>query len=155
MLFIDICTARKANDYLPRPRPLVIPAERAHRIEDLIHLPPLHSVHSLIQLMETRLNLCVICGNCGQPFVPMIRYWNGSRRVEYVCKGYHRQGKESFLMLRNKNTFEIVLVIRKFQRCFGGAGNRTRTCTSKTEEPKGDVTTVKSLTIYVAARSLY
>ena len=24
----------------------------------------------------------------------MIRYWNGSRRVEYVCKGYHRQGKE-------------------------------------------------------------
>lgn len=34
------------------------------------------------------------CGNCGQPFVPMIRYWNGSRRVEYVCKGYHRQGKE-------------------------------------------------------------
>ena len=36
-----------------------------------------------------------------------------------------------------------------------GAGNRTRTCTSKTEEPKGDVTTVKSLTIYVAARSLY
>jgi len=34
------------------------------------------------------------CGNCSQPFVPMIRYWNGSRRVEYVCKGYHRQGKE-------------------------------------------------------------
>lgn len=23
----------------------------------------------------------------------MIRYWNGSRRVEYVCKGYHRNGK--------------------------------------------------------------
>ena len=34
------------------------------------------------------------CGNCGQPFVPMIRYLNGNRRVEYVCKGYHRQGKE-------------------------------------------------------------
>ena len=34
------------------------------------------------------------CGNCSQPFVPMIRYWNGNRRVEYVCKGYHRQGKE-------------------------------------------------------------
>ena len=33
------------------------------------------------------------CGNCGQPFVPMIRYWNGSRRVEYVCKGYHNHGK--------------------------------------------------------------
>ena len=24
----------------------------------------------------------------------MIRYWNGSRRVEYVCKGYHNHGKE-------------------------------------------------------------
>lgn len=23
----------------------------------------------------------------------MIRYWNGKRRVEYVCKGYHRNGK--------------------------------------------------------------
>ena len=34
------------------------------------------------------------CGNCGQPFVPMIRYWNGSSRVEYVCKGYHNHGKE-------------------------------------------------------------
>ena len=34
------------------------------------------------------------CGNCSQPFVPMIRYWNGSRRVEYVCKGYHNHGKD-------------------------------------------------------------
>lgn len=33
------------------------------------------------------------CAECGSPFVPMIRYWNGSRRVEYVCKGYHRNGK--------------------------------------------------------------
>ena len=33
------------------------------------------------------------CAECGNPFVPMIRYWNGSRRVEYVCKGYHRNGK--------------------------------------------------------------
>lgn len=33
------------------------------------------------------------CQECGNPFVPMIRYWNGNRRVEYVCKGYHRNGK--------------------------------------------------------------
>ena len=33
------------------------------------------------------------CAECGNPFVPMIRYWNGNRRVEYVCKGYHRNGK--------------------------------------------------------------
>ena len=23
----------------------------------------------------------------------MIRYWNGSRRVEYICRGYQRNGK--------------------------------------------------------------
>jgi len=23
----------------------------------------------------------------------MIRYWNGKRRVEYVCRGYHRNSK--------------------------------------------------------------
>ena len=34
------------------------------------------------------------CGDCDNPFVPMIRYWNGNRRVEYVCKGYHGHGKE-------------------------------------------------------------
>ena len=33
------------------------------------------------------------CQECGNPFVPMIRYWNGKRRVEYVCRGYHRNGK--------------------------------------------------------------
>ena len=33
------------------------------------------------------------CQECGNVFVPMIRYWNGKRRVEYVCKGYHRSGK--------------------------------------------------------------
>ena len=32
------------------------------------------------------------CQECGNVFVPMIRYWNGKRRVEYVCKGYHRSG---------------------------------------------------------------
>ena len=30
---------------------------------------------------------------CGNVFIPMIRYWNGKRRVEYVCKGYNRSGK--------------------------------------------------------------
>ena len=33
------------------------------------------------------------CQECGNVFVPMIRYWNNKRRVEYVCKGYHRSGK--------------------------------------------------------------
>lgn len=33
------------------------------------------------------------CKECGNPFIPMIRYWNGSSRVEYVCRGYHRNSK--------------------------------------------------------------
>ena len=33
------------------------------------------------------------CQECGNTFIPMIRCWNGSRRVEYVCRGYHRNGK--------------------------------------------------------------
>lgn len=34
------------------------------------------------------------CGDCGSTFVPRIRCWNGSRRVEYVCKSYMHHGKE-------------------------------------------------------------
>ena len=33
------------------------------------------------------------CQECGNVFIPMIRYWNGKSRVEYVCCGYHRNGK--------------------------------------------------------------
>ena len=33
------------------------------------------------------------CWECGNTFIPMIRYWNGKSRVEYVCRGYHRNGK--------------------------------------------------------------
>lgn len=33
------------------------------------------------------------CQECGNVFIPMIRCWNGKRRVEYVCRGYHRNGK--------------------------------------------------------------
>lgn len=34
------------------------------------------------------------CRECGNAFIPMIRYWNGKRRIEYVCRGYHRNGKD-------------------------------------------------------------
>lgn len=33
------------------------------------------------------------CQECGNVFIPMIRHWNSKRRVEYVCRGYHRNGK--------------------------------------------------------------
>ena len=34
------------------------------------------------------------CGDCSSTFVPRIRCWNGSRRVEYLCKSYMHHGKE-------------------------------------------------------------
>ena len=34
------------------------------------------------------------CGDCGSTFVPRIRCWNGTRRVEYLCKNYMHHGKE-------------------------------------------------------------
>ena len=34
------------------------------------------------------------CRECGNAFIPMIRCWNGSRRVDYVCRGYQRNGKD-------------------------------------------------------------
>lgn len=33
------------------------------------------------------------CWECENTFIPMIRCWNGKSRVEYVCRGYHRNGK--------------------------------------------------------------
>ena len=33
------------------------------------------------------------CRECGNVFIPMIRCWNGKSPVEYVCRGYHRNGK--------------------------------------------------------------
>ena len=36
----------------------------------------------------------ICCSECGNAFVPQVRYWRDTRRVEYVCRGYHRNGKE-------------------------------------------------------------
>ena len=33
------------------------------------------------------------CQECGNVFSPMIRCWNDSRRVEYICRGYQRNGR--------------------------------------------------------------
>ena len=34
------------------------------------------------------------CRECGNTFIPMIRCWNGKSRVEYICRGYRRNGKD-------------------------------------------------------------
>lgn len=36
----------------------------------------------------------LFCGECGSTFVPRTRYWNGKRRVEYLCKSYMHHGKD-------------------------------------------------------------
>lgn len=41
-----------------------------------------------------RYSKLLVCGDCGNVFVPMKQYWNGKCRVEYVCKGYHSGGKD-------------------------------------------------------------
>lgn len=43
------------------------------------------AVHRYAGLLE--------CADCGAPFVPIIRRWNGTERIEYVCKTYGRLGK--------------------------------------------------------------
>ena len=35
------------------------------------------------------------CGDCGSSFSAVNRKWNGEVRVEYVCNGYHRYGKDN------------------------------------------------------------
>jgi len=40
----------------------MIPAEFAYGINDLIHLPELHPVHLLVELIEVRTDLLVVIG---------------------------------------------------------------------------------------------
>ena len=35
------------------------------------------------------------CGDCGSTFTSFKRTWKGVERIEYVCNGYHRYGKEN------------------------------------------------------------
>ena len=71
--------------------PAIVTKEEWQKTQDLLKQNSRPAVQNRATHRYTGL---LTCGNCDQPFVPMIRYWNGSRRVEYVCKGYHRQGKE-------------------------------------------------------------
>jgi hypothetical protein len=71
--------------------PAIVTKEEWQKTQDLLK----QNFRPAVQNRAThRYTGLLTCGNCGQPFVPMIRYWNGSRRVEYVCKGYHNHGKE-------------------------------------------------------------
>ena len=72
--------------------PVIIQREDWERVQELLSQNARnHSVHG--NKANHRYAGLLACAECGNPFVPMIRYWNGNRRVEYVCKGYHRNGK--------------------------------------------------------------
>ena len=72
--------------------PVIIQREDWERVQELLSQNARnHSVHG--NKANHHYAGLLACAECGNPFVPMIRYWNGNRRVEYVCKGYHRNGK--------------------------------------------------------------
>ena len=53
------------------------------------------SLHIIYSARKSRLTYAglLTCRECGNTFIPVIRCWNGSRRVEYICRGYQRNGK--------------------------------------------------------------
>ena len=53
------------------------------------------------------------CGDCGSTFVPRIRCWNGSRRVEYLCKSYMHHGKE-FCPSHRIREFELDARVQQY-----------------------------------------
>ncbi len=57
------------------------------------------------------------CQECGNVFIPMIRYWNSKRRVEYVCRGYHRNGKTYCSSHRiHEEVLDAAVVPSRFMR---------------------------------------
>ena len=38
----------------------MIPAQPAHRIDDVVHLPERHSVHLLVELIEVRTDMFIV-----------------------------------------------------------------------------------------------
>ena len=53
------------------------------------------SLHIIYSARKSRLTYAglLTCRECGNTFIPVIRCGNGKSRVEYVCRGYHRNGK--------------------------------------------------------------
>ena len=50
------------TDSFDEASPLMIAAESANRIDDLIHLPQRHAIHLLVELMEVRSYLLIVVG---------------------------------------------------------------------------------------------
>ncbi len=72
--------------------PVIIQREDWDRVQELLNQ---HARNHMVPCNKAKHRYAglLACAECGNPFVPMIRCWNGNRRVEYICKGYHRNGK--------------------------------------------------------------
>ena len=70
--------------------PVIIERERWLQVQTMLQEKARPAVCNKAQHRYAGL---LACHECGNPFVSMNRYWRGNRRVEYVCKGYHRNGK--------------------------------------------------------------
>ena len=71
--------------------PVIIDREEWEQVQELLkaNAKPYHG-----NTASHRYAGLLTCGDCGTTFVPRIRTWNGSRRVEYLCKSYMHHGKE-------------------------------------------------------------
>ena len=63
----------------------------------------------------------LMCRACGSPFVPLRRCWNGNCRIEYVCKGYHRYGREACASHRVHENVIDHAVWERLNRCHADA----------------------------------
>ena len=52
------------------------------------------------------------CGDCGSTFTSVRRTWNGVERIEYVCNGYHRYGKENRMSRSRRHSFMKISTAR-------------------------------------------
>ena len=61
LLTLQFCRKPYTNlDSFYKPCLLMIPAELANRVNDLIHLPQGHSIHLLVKLVEVRTDLFIV-----------------------------------------------------------------------------------------------
>lgn len=68
--------------------------EIAHRF--LLEQKPKRNVRASSGNTHHRYTGLIKCGDCGSSFSCKTRYWrNNPPRMEYVCNGYHRYGKEN------------------------------------------------------------
>ena len=76
--------------------PAIIPKEIWEQAQFLLEQKPKRNVRASSGNTHHRYTGLIKCGDCGSSFSCKTRYWrNNPPRMEYVCNGYHRYGKEN------------------------------------------------------------